>query len=194
MKINHILLVVSGVAVIQVNCMNDLSVDIQKAKAFGGLLAAGIVIGGAQKIANSDKLKKISDNLSVNSTDVANVIGISAGCYALSNLMTDNKSQLQHFAIRAPIAAAVSGIVLTNRVQSLLRSIPFLGQYITCSKCACKSAASEQIEKSVVTDPQTACPGICNDCRLTKGVVVIGSYVFANSLLALTNNKLGTDI
>src|SRR5262249_49676157 len=103
---------------------------------------------------------------------------------------------------------AVSAVVLTNWTQTnFFKNIPLLGQYITCSQCPdpAKNKESEStavpletetISKSVNSDQlrNTECKGICHHCKMTKGIVVIGSYIFTDGMISLINSRFGTNI
>lgn len=157
------LVLLSGLIAFQSNALIGNDVDPRVTTA-AVLLASGVVMAGAKKVQHATVVKKASEQTGIAAQDAANVIGISASCFALSGMVNPEMQKgLIRFSVRAPIAAAVTGITTTKTFQSIVKEIPLIGQYLGCDNPDCQ--------------------GVCDQCRLTKGITTIALYFAVDAAL-----------
>ncbi len=130
-----------------------------------GLLALGASKYILDEVGKTQALKNGCDSANISSTDLANVGGLAVGIATLGFMTSnpDEKSVLYTKSLSVPLAASVLWLASTKAFRGIAQKIPVIGEYFVC--------------------PNEECNDTCKDCKLTKGLLGLGSYVIIKDLI-----------
>ena len=150
--------------------------DYSDMKKYGlGLVALAASKYILDEIGKIDALKGVCESANLSATDIGNVGGLSIGLATLGFMTANEKEQsvLYNKALSVPVAATVLWIASTKVFRGIAQKLPVIGEYFVC--------------------PNEDCKGSCKDCKLTKGLLGLGSYMNARDVLFNKDDADGDD-
>ena len=125
----------------------------------GGVVASTAVKYAIEKAATTELVKAGSEAADVSPADLSKLGGLATGlvCFALVTSNADSKKSFNHLAKLVAPCALVLWATSTKTFREIAKRVPLIGEYFDCSN--------------------EECQGSCKDCRLTKGVLSVGTYL-----------------
>jgi len=131
----------------------------ERLQAVAALCGAAVALGGTKAACKLTPVRRITGAVGLDPDDVANVVGVSGSCAALSFLASEDVGNgLWRFAQRAPVVGALYALTCSRPAQAFVGNIPMLGTHLVCPD-------------------KDNCSGICRKCVMTKGITGTALYL-----------------
>ncbi len=153
-------------ALVSVVGISKAAGDYSDIKKYGlGLIALGASKYLLDEVGKTEALKGACDYINLSATDIGNVGGLGIGIATLAWMTSDegDKAVLYNKALSVPIAAGVLWLASTKAFRGIAQKLPVIGEYFVC--------------------PNEECVGSCKDCKLTKGLLGLGTYMIARDVI-----------
>lgn len=135
----------------------------------GVLFGAALLKEGLEKAGESHTVQRSCDAANVHPHDVANVAGIIAALIGFGYFSNGStKDEFYRFAKYAPLAAGVGYMTTTKSFRNVAEKIPVFGDFLSC--------------------PNESCDGICKQCILTHGLILVGTYALIRGVNAIASH------
>ncbi len=132
----------------------------------GGVIGHTIVKYAIEKAAETELVKTAAEAADVGPADIGRLGGLGTALATYAYLTSDknSKKSLNHFAKLVAPCAFMFWLSSTKTFREVAKRVPIIGEYFDCSN--------------------EECQGSCKDCRLTKGVLAVGTYQLAKVAVA----------